>query len=71
MTQEEYINKLLKGGKTIEINNQLISKLGYEDIRDFTEALYYWGHNTDFTYKSVQTVNWQSYLRAFIKSFND
>lgn len=69
MIDYDKIKKFLRENRKIEVNNKLIKMLGYEDIRDFTSELYYWGHNTDFTYQSWPTSDWQAYIRAFVKSF--
>lgn len=68
---EATIKELLKP-KNIEINQQLMKKLGYDNTRDFFSALGNWGYNTDFGYlpESVDT-SVQSFVRQFIRSFLD
>lgn len=68
---EATIKEILKP-KTIEINNELMKKLGYDNTRDFFAALGNWGHNTDFGYLPERAdTSVQTYIRYFIRSFLD
>lgn len=61
-----YLKKYLAKHRTLEITNILISKLGFDDMRDFVKSIGDWGYTTDFTYNPA-TRNWQSFLRQYIK----
>ena len=61
------IELLLKSRKAILVNNKLIKRtLGFEDMREFCEAIHNWGYSRDFTY-SIVPDNWDRYLRTFLR----
>ena len=63
------LEQLYKSKKAINLNNKLIKKiLGFEDMRDFFEEVYTWGHQKDFTYQT-EIYDSQKFIRSFIKDW--
>ena len=61
------LEQLLSSKKAININHKLVKKiLGFEDMRDFFEAIHQWGYSRDFTYQRTE-YNLQSYLRLWLR----
>lgn len=60
----------------IIINKKFINSLGYDDYRDFAEALGQWAYTNDFTYRDSlydpqQGATFQRFLTAFVKSHDN
>lgn len=54
----------------ITINKPLLTKLGYDDYREFIIAFGNWAYTTDFTYnESAYTTSFERLLKEFIESF--
>jgi len=61
------IEKLVTSKKAIITNNKFIKRtLGFEDMREFTEAIHSWGYSRDFTYQSNVYGNWQKFLKQWL-----
>ena len=65
---ENYLKKVLSLKKSIIVDQKLVEAMGFDDMRDFAEALHSWGHCRDFTYSKIE-YNWQKFLRQFIKEY--
>lgn len=66
------IAKLLKSGRRIFVNQQLLTAVGADDYRDFAIMLGTWSETKDFTYQAniydpAERATWQRFLRAFLK----